>query len=350
MNRRGRISGTEHAIDRMVRNVETGHFERSLSALTAAGALVTAAEIFFEHDRASFGNKMMWVPVALGPAGAVAGIAGVASRRMAKTALPMTSAAIVANGLQGTYLHARGIAQKPGGWSNARYNLEMGPPLLAPLLVTWWAGWGCAAILRRRSERPPRGPSWDWTPVRLRRAEPGPALDQVTTDLVRPGPGRRPRWPARACAGPVRLLLDQPSVPVLALIDARLAAGETDGWRYADMPEDGQAWRDTLAYLDGDAHERFVTSFAGASRAEQAELVQAVQDADRWHGMPAGHVWSLWTRYACTAFYSYPAAWAEIGFPGPAYPRGYTNAGMDGREPFEVRDARPGIDPVRKGD
>ena len=40
-------------IDRMVRNVRTGHFERSLSALTAAGALVTAAEIYFEHDSAS---------------------------------------------------------------------------------------------------------------------------------------------------------------------------------------------------------------------------------------------------------------------------------------------------------
>ena len=59
-------------IDRMIRNVETGRFERSLSALTAAGALVTAAEIYFEHDSASFGNKMMWVPVVLGPVGAVA--------------------------------------------------------------------------------------------------------------------------------------------------------------------------------------------------------------------------------------------------------------------------------------
>ena len=68
--RRGAPAGTEYGIDRMVRNVQTGHFERSLSALTAAGALVTAAEIFFEHDSASFGNKMMWVPVALGPVGA----------------------------------------------------------------------------------------------------------------------------------------------------------------------------------------------------------------------------------------------------------------------------------------
>jgi hypothetical protein len=137
-------------IDRIVHNVKTGHFERSLSALTAVGALVTAAEIYFEHDSASFGNKMMWVPVVLGPVGAAAGVAGFFSRRMAKTALPLASLAIVANGVQGTYLHARGISQKPGGWSNARYNVEMGPPLLAPLLVTMVGGMGLlAAVLRR---------------------------------------------------------------------------------------------------------------------------------------------------------------------------------------------------------
>jgi hypothetical protein len=134
----------------MVRNVETGRFERSLSALTAVGAVVTAGEIFFEHDKASFGNKWMWVPVVLGPVGAAAGVAGFFSQRMAKTLLPVASLAIIANGVQGTYLHARGIGQKPGGWRNLRYNLEMGPPLLAPLLVTMVGGMGVlAAILRR---------------------------------------------------------------------------------------------------------------------------------------------------------------------------------------------------------
>ena len=144
---------TAQGIDRLVRNVETGHFERSLSALTAAGAVVTAAEIYFEHDKASFGNRLMWLPGRprtrrRGPAG----IAGVISRRMAKTVLPVASAAIVANGLQGTYLHARGIAQKPGGWSNTRYNMEMGPPLLAPLLVTLVGGMGLLAAVLRREE------------------------------------------------------------------------------------------------------------------------------------------------------------------------------------------------------
>ncbi|HEY2674894.1 MAG TPA: hypothetical protein VGJ07_31565 [Rugosimonospora sp.] len=139
-----------HALDRLLRNVDTGRFERSMSALTAVGAVVTAGEIFLEHDRASFGNRMMWVPVALGPIGALAGVAGVVSRRAAKTALPLASLAIVANGVQGTYLHVRGIAQRPGGWALARYNIEMGPPLLAPLLMSMIGGMGLlAAILRR---------------------------------------------------------------------------------------------------------------------------------------------------------------------------------------------------------
>jgi hypothetical protein len=144
------VNSAVNGIDRLVRDVQTGRFERSLSGLTAAGALVAAAEIYLEHDKASFGNKWMWVPVALGPVGAAAGVAGVFSRRMAKTALPLASAAIIANGLQGTWLHLRGIRQKPGGLSNLRYNLEMGPPLFAPLLVTLVGGMGVLASVLRR--------------------------------------------------------------------------------------------------------------------------------------------------------------------------------------------------------
>ncbi len=143
---------SRQGIDHLIRNIEHGRFERTLSGLTAVSALAAAADIWMEHDRASFGNKMMWLPVVLGPVGAVAGVAGVFSRRLAKTALPVASAAIVANGLQGTYFHVRGIAQRPGGWRLARYNAEMGPPLFAPMLVTMVGGMGLlAAILRREA-------------------------------------------------------------------------------------------------------------------------------------------------------------------------------------------------------
>jgi hypothetical protein len=140
-------------IDRLVRNVQTGRFERSLAALTAGGAVVTTAEIYTSHDSASFGNRMMWWPIVLMPTLVPAGIAAVFSHRAAKTVLPVASAIVVANGLQGTYLHARGIAAKPGGWKLAAYNLEMGPPLFAPMLASLVGGMGLlAAVLRREGD------------------------------------------------------------------------------------------------------------------------------------------------------------------------------------------------------
>jgi len=174
------------------------------------------------------------------------------------------------------------------------------------------------------------------------------------TVLSRTGPPPRPRFFTPE-EGPVadalfdRLLAQdrEPRVPVTRMVGERLAAGETDGWRYEDMPEDGDAWRRTLKALDDDARSRFGAGFASVDRVGQRELIQAVQDLSgkAWHGMPAQHVWSLWTRYACTAFYSHPWAWNEIGFGGPAYPRGYLRLGVGLREPWERPDSRPD-DPV----
>ncbi len=149
----GRVAGSGLVgIDRLLRNVRHGRFERSLSALTAAGAVITGVEIWLEHDRASFANRMMWIPVALTPAIAVAGVAGVVSRRAAKTVLPVASAVVLINSAQGQYLHLRGIAQRPGGWRMVRYNAEMGPPTFAPLLFGLVGGMGLVASVLRRED------------------------------------------------------------------------------------------------------------------------------------------------------------------------------------------------------
>jgi hypothetical protein len=133
------------------------------------------------------------------------------------------------------------------------------------------------------------------------------------------------------------------------MIDERLALAETDGWHYDEMPEDGEAWRQSLALLDEDARTEFGQRFAELDRGRQAALVQAVQDAEgKWHRYQAKHIWSLWTRYACTAFYSHPWSWNEIGFAGPAYPRGYNALGIGGRDRWEMDDPVD-IDPVEVG-
>ena len=150
----GAVVSAEHLLDRMVWNVEHGRFERALSGLTAAAAVVTGAEVYLEHYKASFGNKWMWSPILLTPPLVAAGIGGVFSRRCAKTALPITAALYVANGLLGEYFHARGIARRPGGYDSdvVTYNLTMGPPISAPGLMAMVGGMGLlAAVLRREN-------------------------------------------------------------------------------------------------------------------------------------------------------------------------------------------------------
>jgi hypothetical protein len=139
-------------LSEFVERIREGRFERLLSGLAGVAAVVTGLEIYFEHDRASFGNRWMWAPVLLTPPMLAASIGGVMSRRVAKVVLPAISAVVVANGLQGTYLHVRGILRRPGGLREASYNIEMGPPLMAPLLVTVVGGMGVLAALLRRED------------------------------------------------------------------------------------------------------------------------------------------------------------------------------------------------------
>ena len=135
-----------------VHDVRTGRFERSLSALTAAGAVITTAEIYLSHDGASFGNKMMWWPIVIVPTAVPAGIASVFSRRAAHTVLPLASAAIVVNGLQGTYLHCAGSPSGPA--ASPATTWRAGPPVFAPLLASLVGGMGLlAAVLRREGRR-----------------------------------------------------------------------------------------------------------------------------------------------------------------------------------------------------
>ena len=149
--RRPRARGnSEHLIDRMLRNVSHGRFERSMSALTAASAVITTVEVYYEHYKGGFGNKMMWSPVVITPPVVAAGIAGVFSRKVAKTWLPLFSAIYALDGLLGEWYHLRGISRRPGGWSIPTYNIVMGPPLMAPGLFAMVGGMGLlAAVLRR---------------------------------------------------------------------------------------------------------------------------------------------------------------------------------------------------------
>jgi hypothetical protein len=168
--------------------------------------------------------------------------------------------------------------------------------------------------------------------------------DPVTRELILARAGDPPplRFFGAAEARTLGALLDvalaqdaEPRIPVLAMVDAKFAAGELDGYRYADMPEDPETWRRVAAHLDG---------FADLPPDEQRQVVGAfAAGAPDWPDLVAERAWSVIMRAALAAFYSHPWAWNEIGFGGPAYPRGYMrrNMGPAGREPSEPVEAVP---------
>ena len=131
-------------------NVRRGRAQRTLAAATAFSALPLGIEIYFEHFRGSFGDKWMWTPVWLSPALTAAGIAGVRSRRAARTWLPTLSALYCLDGAIGVITHLRGVARKPGGFSEPLFNIVMGPPLLAPGSLALVGGMGLTAAALER--------------------------------------------------------------------------------------------------------------------------------------------------------------------------------------------------------
>ena len=131
-------------------NIANGRVQKLLAATTALSAPALGAEIYFEHYKGSFGDKWMWTPLVLTPPLTAAGVAGYASERAAKTALPLVSALYFVDGLIGVWTHIEGVRKRPGGFKEAHYNLAMGPPLLAPGSLCLVGALGIAAALVKR--------------------------------------------------------------------------------------------------------------------------------------------------------------------------------------------------------
>lgn len=139
----------------------------------------------------------------------------------------------------------------------------------------------------------------------------------------------------------------EPVVPVAALVDAKLAKVTGDGYRDARLPPLRDAWRIGLAALDEESRAQFGLPFASVEPAQQRALLEQLQRGDMhhdtWQGMPSKLFFARRALHdICSAYYSHPHAWSEIGFGGPANPRGYVRLYFDRRDPWEAAESHPG--------
>jgi hypothetical protein len=138
----------------------------------------------------------------------------------------------------------------------------------------------------------------------------------------------------------------EPRIPVLAFVDEKLADGKLDGFRYDGMPDDRDTWRLVARGLDAAARAAGFASYAAAPATVQQSIEGRFAEGDLpLAGLDTVRAWGVVMRAILGAFYSHPWAWNEIGFGGPAYPRGYARLGIGLSEAWEGEEAVH-IDPV----
>ncbi|HEY1503405.1 MAG TPA: gluconate 2-dehydrogenase subunit 3 family protein [Stellaceae bacterium] len=139
----------------------------------------------------------------------------------------------------------------------------------------------------------------------------------------------------------------RPPIPVAALIDTKLFEDQGDGYRDYRLPPLREAWQRGLRALDAEARAAHGGAFHTLSSDEQDALLHAAQDGrladDAWHGMTSKLFFAKRLLLDIVkAYYGHPTAWSEIGYGGPASPRGYVRMDFDRRDPWEAAEAKPG--------
>ena len=124
---------------------------RRTAGLIAFSLVGTIAEAGFLHFRGAFQDPAMYLPVTIGPAGALAIGASALSPRAVPVARPLLQATALL-GIAGPMFHAYGIHRNMGGWRNWSQMILQGPPLPAPpaFLGIAVAGLGLLPALEER--------------------------------------------------------------------------------------------------------------------------------------------------------------------------------------------------------
>jgi hypothetical protein len=136
-------------------------------------------------------------------------------------------------------------------------------------------------------------------------------------------------------------------VPIAAMIDQKLHGGKGDGYRDSRLPEQDKAWRLGLAAIDAEAIATCEKPFCDLSHDQQHWLLGKIQrgqvSSDAWHDLPPALFFKKRLLHdIAAAYYAHPVSWNEIGFGGPASPRGYVRMNFNRRDPWEAAEASPG--------
>ena len=128
-------------------------------------------------------------------------------------------------------------------------------------------------------------------------------------------------------------------VDIAGAIDRELAEGKGNGWRYASLPPDGEAYEAGLRGVGKTARAMFGAPFRSLDPARQDAVLAAMQagaaPGPTWATMPVGRFFEELLVLATESYYAHPLAQEEIGYAGMADAAGWRAIGLDEREAHE---------------
>ncbi|MFD0696538.1 gluconate 2-dehydrogenase subunit 3 family protein [Paenibacillus sp. GCM10027628] len=128
---------------------------------------------------------------------------------------------------------------------------------------------------------------------------------------------------------------------VLSHIDESLARNKGEGQRKKGVPPAKVLLREGLKAIDESGWMKDSRPFFQLDESAQRQIMQEVSagtlaPTEAWEGIPQKELFQKILILTVEAYYSHPQVWSEIGYGGPAYPRGYVRADIGQVDPWEA--------------
>jgi hypothetical protein len=129
---------------------------------------------------------------------------------------------------------------------------------------------------------------------------------------------------------------------VLCHIDETLHHAKGEGQRKLGIPKEQVLVREGLKAIGQAAQALYQQHFFHLDEQKQKRLMTRISEASAeplsaWVGVPQKELFRKLLTLTVEAYYSHPRIWSEIGYGGPAYPRGYVRTQAGQLDPWEAK-------------
>ncbi|MDR6555048.1 gluconate 2-dehydrogenase subunit 3 family protein [Paenibacillus qinlingensis] len=128
---------------------------------------------------------------------------------------------------------------------------------------------------------------------------------------------------------------------IISHIDRVLADNKGEGNRKVNVPPIRTLIRQGLKAIDETGWIANSQPFFQLDESNQRSIMLQISNdsyppTTNWEGIPQKILFQKLLQLSIEAYYAHPLVWSEIGFGGPAYPRGYTLNGPSDLESWEA--------------